>query len=136
MCTVVRIAFAVTKKATSASAAQGGKQVVKTDTHDSGPLDQVHNRTQTLADCHVGNGKRLMNTGFRGDHVSHAIVFETDYGVGGFVQARERVAGLTGATFSFKSKWHRREPNDECAHFACDLRDQGRRAGTGPAAQS
>src|SRR5438046_6982087 len=94
MCTVVRIAFAVTKKATSASAAQGGKQVVKTDTHDSGPLDQVHNRTQTLADCHVGNRKSLMNTGFRGDHVSHAIVFETDHGVGDLVPARERISGV------------------------------------------
>src|SRR3989475_6820323 len=136
MCTVVRIAFAVTKKATSASAAEGGKQVVKTDTHDSGPLDQVHNRTQTLADCHVGNGKSLMNTGFRGDHVSHVIVFETDHGVGGFVQARERIPGLGSATFPFKSKWQRREPNNERTHFARDLRDHGRRARARPTAQS
>src|SRR5437868_13934704 len=136
MCTVVRIAFTVPKEATSASAAQGGKQVVKTDTHDSGPLDQVHNRTQTLANCHVGNGKSLMNTGFRGDHVSHAIVFETDHGVGGFVQARERIAGLGSATFPFKSKWQRREPNNERAHFARDLRYYRRRAGPRPTAQS
>src|SRR4029077_5594669 len=81
--------------------------------------------TQTLADCHVGNGKSLMNTGFRGDHVSHAIVFETDHRVGGFVQARERIPGLGSATFPFKSKWQRREPNDERAHFARDLRDHG-----------
>src|SRR5438309_12022195 len=128
MCTVVRIAFAVTKEATAAAAAQSGKQVVKTDTHDSGPLDQVHNRPQTLADCHVGNGKSLMNTGFRGDHVSHAIVFETDHGVGGFVQARERIAGLGSATCSFKSKWHRREPNNHRADFAGDLWYQRARA--------
>src|SRR5438874_12306997 len=111
MCTVVRIAFAVTKKATSASAAQGGKQVVKTDAHDSGPLDQVHNRTQTLTDCHVGNSKSLMNARLRRDHVGHAIVFETDDGVCGVVQARQGIAGLGGATFSFKSKWYRCEPD-------------------------
>src|SRR5438067_9856168 len=136
MCTVVRIAFAVTKEAASASAAQSGKQVVKTDTHDSGPLDQVHNRTQTLADCQVGSGKSLMNTGFWGDHVSHAIVFETDHGLGGFVQACERIPGLGSATFPFESKWQRREPNNERTHFARDLRDHGRRARASPTAQS
>ena len=136
MRTIVRIAFAETKEATSASAAQGGKQVVKTDAHDSRPLDQVHNRTQTLADRHVGNGKSLMNSRFRRDHVGHAIVFETDHGVGGFVQARERIPGLGSATFPFESKWQRREPNNERAHFARDLRDHGRRAGTRPTAES
>src|SRR5437660_12386804 len=104
MCTVVRIAFAVTKKATSASAAQAGKQVAKTDTHDSGPLDQVHNRTQTLADCYVGNGNSLMNTGFRGDHVSHSIVFETDHGLGDLAQALERISGLRSTTFPLHTK--------------------------------
>src|SRR5439155_21069165 len=110
MRTIVRVAFAVAKEAMSASAAKRGKQIVKTDAHDSRPLDQVHNRTQTLADCHVGDSKSLMNTRFRCDQISHAIVFETDDGFGGFVQSRERIAGFGRATFSFKSKLHRREP--------------------------
>src|SRR4029077_20221304 len=76
------------------------------------------------------------NTSLRGDHVSHAIVFETDYGVGGFVQTRERIPGLGSATFPFKSKWQRREPNNERAHFARDLRDHGGRARARPTAQS
>src|SRR5205823_14285624 len=134
--TIVPISFAVTKEATSASAAQRSKQVVKTDAHDSRSLNQIHNRTQTLTDRHVGNGKSLMNACFRCDHVGHAIVFETDDGVCGFLQAGEGIASLSGPTFSFKSKWHRRETNDECAHFTCDLRDHGRRAGTRPAAES
>src|SRR5947207_13063440 len=136
MRTIVRVAFAVAKEAMSASAAKRGKQIVKTDAHDSRPLDQVHNRTQTLTDGHVGNSKSLMNTRFRCDHVGHAIVFETDDGVCGFVQARQGVAGLGSATFSFKSKWHRREPNNECAHFTRDLRDHGRPSRTRPTAKS
>jgi hypothetical protein len=43
---------------------------------------------------------------------------------------------LGSATFSFKSKWQRREPNNERAHFARDLRDHGCRAGARPTAQS
>src|SRR5437763_16884458 len=108
MGTIIRIAFAVTKEAASASAPQCSQQIIKTDAHDSRPLDEIHNRTQALTDRHVGNSKSLMNTSFRCDHVGHAIVFETDDVVGVFVQARQSVAGLSGATFSFKSKWHRR----------------------------
>jgi hypothetical protein len=77
-----------------------------------------------------------MDTSFGRDHVGHAIVFETDDGIGGFVQASKGIASLSGTTFSFEGKWHSRECDHERAHLTRDLGDDGRRAGTSAAAET
>src|SRR5438045_9193920 len=77
-----------------------------------------------------------MNAGLRCNHFGHAIVFETDNGVSCLVQPCKGRWRLTGATFSFKRKWHSRERDDERPHFAPDLRNQRSGARASPAAET
>ena len=75
-----------------------------------------------------------MDTGFRRYHVGHAIVFETDDGVGRFVQTAKGITSLSSTTFSFEGKRHSRECDHERAHLTRDLGDN--RCCSGPSASA
>ena len=79
---IVRITLAITKQAAPAATAQRCEQIIEADSEDTWALNQIHDRAQALADGHVSNSESLMNSGFRWDHISHSVVFETDHGIG------------------------------------------------------
>ncbi len=133
---IIGIRFTEAEQAAAARTAQSGEQIVETDPDQAGTLDQVHDRAHALADRDIGHRERLMNSRFRRDHVAHAIVFETDDGVGIFAQSGERFLRLGHAAFAFESERQGRENHDERARFARDLRHRRRGAGTRPAAQA
>src|SRR5437588_9331689 len=77
-----------------------------------------------------------MDARFRGDHVAHAIVLETDNGVSDFVQPRKRFLGLGAAAFALEGKRQRCKSNDERAGFPRELCDKRRSARTSSTAET
>src|SRR6185369_14383692 len=102
MGTVVRIGFAKAKQATAVAAAQCGKQIIEPDVDESRPLNQVHNRTNTLTNRAIGNGKGLMNTSLRRHNVAHLVILEADYRVRHFVEPSKRLPLLGVAAFALE----------------------------------
>src|SRR5262249_39272240 len=133
---IIGITLAKTKKTTSAAATECREQIIETDTHNSRPLDQIYNRTQTLADRHVGDGKRLMDTSFGRHHICQAIVFETDDGIGRFVQTGKGITSLSGTTLSFEGKRHSSECDHEHAYLTRDSGDHRCCSGASAAAET
>ena len=76
---IVRIGFAVAKQATAVVSAQCREQIVEADANESRPLDQVHNRPNTLADRDIGRCEGLMDSSVWRDHVAHSIVLEANH---------------------------------------------------------
>src|SRR5438045_2128176 len=109
---VIRIRFAVAKKASPILAAQRGQQIIKSNSDQAGALNQIHYRAHALTDRHIRAREGLMDSRLRGDHIAHAIVLETNQRVCVLVQPRERLLRLKGASLSFKRKWQRGKGDD------------------------
>src|SRR5882724_8934292 len=101
---IVRIGFAKAKQATAAAAAQSGQQIIETNVDESRPLNQVHDRTNTLTDCAVGDRKGLMNASLRRHNVAHPVVLETDYRVRHIVESSKCLPRLGVAAFALERK--------------------------------
>src|SRR6266540_2323832 len=102
MGTIVRIGFAKAKQATAVAAAQGGQQIIEPDVNESRTLNQVHNRTNTLTNRAIGDGKGLMNASLRRHNVAHLVVLEADYRVRHFVEPGKRLPRLSVAAFALE----------------------------------
>src|SRR6185295_8170123 len=101
--------FPKTEKTASARAAQSGEEIIEADLNQTRTLDQVHNRTQALADGNISHRERLLNSGFRRDHVAHSIILKANDGVRVFAQFRQSFLRLRHAPFPLEGKWQRRE---------------------------
>src|SRR4029453_17789714 len=112
---IVRIGFSKAEQASPIPATQRRKQIVEANTNESWSLNQSYNRTDTLTDSRIGLGKRLMNTGGRGGHVAHLMVFEANHRVGDLVETGQSFARLGVATLSFERKRQRCERKHHCA---------------------
>src|SRR4030095_11866020 len=124
---VVRIRFTVGKQATAIAGAQNREEVIKADANESRPLDEVDNRSHALANGHICDCERLMNTCLRRSQISHPIVLETDHRMGKLAEPRQRFARLRIAPCAFESKWKGYKSNDQRTAFAGRLRDVRRR---------
>ena len=129
--TIIGIGFTEPKQATAVATTQRGKQIIKADANESRPLNQVHDRTNALADHDVRRGKGLMNSCLGRNHVAHLIVFEADDRVRHFVEPGKRLPRLGAAAFSLEAKGKGDERDDQRASFTGELCDiwGGARAG-------
>ena len=133
---IVRIGFSKAEQATPVAAAQCRKQIVKANANESRSLNQVHNRTDALADGRVGFGKRLVNACVRPDHVAHLIVFKANHCVGNLVETTQSFASLGVATPAFERKWQRGKRKHQRPRLAGEMCDIRCRTRTRAAAES
>ena len=132
---IIRIGFTEAKQATAVLVAQRGKQIIEANANESRPLNEVHNRTNALADGAIGQGKGLMNARLRRDDVAHLIVLEADHRIGNLVEPGECLACLGVAAFALERKWKSRERQHQRTGFTGQLRDVWRRARPGAATE-
>src|SRR4030095_15639 len=102
MGTIVRIGSAKPKQARPIAAAQRGEQIIEPDVNKSRPLNQIHNRTNTLTDGGIGDSKGLMNASLRRHHVAHLVVLEADYRVRDVIEPDKRLPRLGVAAFALE----------------------------------
>ena len=82
---IIGIGFTETEQTTAVLAPQRREQIIEADPNKTGPLNQIDDGADTLANRHVCHAERLMNSGFGRDHVAHSVVLETNYRVRNFV---------------------------------------------------
>src|SRR5215472_10913857 len=122
---IVRIGFAVGKQATAIACAQSAEQVIEADANESRPLDQVHDRSHTLADGHIRHRECLMNSCLWLSQIAHSVVLETDHSIGKLAEPRQRLARLRIPAFALESKWKGHKSDDQRAGFTgrlCNVR--------------
>ena len=133
---VVALGDPVTEKAAGIVGIEGGEQVVHPDADNARPEDDVHRRTDALADDFICRGKRLGNPVLGNDQFAHAIVVKGNDGIGIPGDLIQRRLSLPHAALSLEGERHRCEDHEKDSFFPGDPADLGSGSGARPAAKS